>query len=141
MSAKAIRTLVVTLGAAAASAAAPGCGGEKPAAPAAPLTQAAESVGEAPALPPNCTFEHGVTTCVTIAQHQEQSTHAEISGCLFGPNGVPGVRTRTFADTVLVTETTTTQRHGLQGKIFDIQVRTTRDIIASVPLSDVCEPL
>jgi hypothetical protein len=117
-----------------------GCGGEPLAEPAAPTVQA---VVEAPPLPAGCTFERGVTTCVTVTQRQEVSTHTETSGCVVGPSlpPIPGRRLRTFQDVFLVTETTTTLQHGRAGKVFDTQTTTDRQLVSSTLISDVCEPL
>jgi hypothetical protein len=121
-----------------------GCGGEPASDPALPLAQAAVEVSAAaPPTAPGCTFSRGVTTCITITQHEEQSTHTEVSGCAFGPTipPIPGRRTRTFLDLFLVTETTTTLQHGRAGKVFDTQTTTERQLLSSTLLSDVCEPL
>jgi hypothetical protein len=82
-----------------------------------------------------------VTTCVTTAQHQEVGSHVEISGCLYGPTGIPGRRSRTFSDTYLVTETTTTLYHGQSDNAFSSQTVTSRQLIGSTLVSDVCEPI
>jgi hypothetical protein len=89
----------------------------------------------------NCTFSRGTTTCVTTVQYQETSTHSEYSGCRAGPNAVPGSRIRTFRDTYLVTVTTTTLRRGNSGKIYSSQTVTTRQLLSSTLVSDVCQPI
>ena len=88
-----------------------------------------------------CDFSRGTTTCVTTAQHTETSTHDEISGCLFGPSSVPGRRTRTFRDTFLVTVTTTSLQHGRHGKVYDTSAVSSRQLVSSVQIADVCEPV
>jgi hypothetical protein len=119
-----------------------GCGGEEPAQPA-PVQAALTSVGDAPPTGPGCSFSRGVTTCVTVTQHTEQSFHTETSGCTVGPAfpPVPGARTRTFLDVFLVTETTTTLQHGRAGKVFDTQTTTERQLLSSTLISDVCMPI
>jgi hypothetical protein len=119
-----------------------GCGGDEPTGPV-PLQAAATELGAAPPTAPGCTFSRGVTTCVAITQHTEQSTHSEISGCTVGPGfpPIPGARTRTFLDVFLVTETTTTLRHGRAGAVFDTQTTTTRQLQSSTLISDVCVPI
>jgi hypothetical protein len=89
----------------------------------------------------SCTFSRGTTTCVSTVQYQETSTHSEYSGCRAGPNAVPGSRIRTFSDTYLVTVTTTTLRRGKSGKIYSSHTVTTRQLISSTLISDVCQPI
>src|SRR5438128_765247 len=122
------------------------CGRDTPAGPnpnastAAGTTQrvsAEQSVD--PSQPSNCSFSRGVTACVTTAQRQENSTHAEVSGCQYGPMGIPGRRTRTFADVLLVTETTTTRQHGRHGAVFDTSTATRTERLSSSLVSDVCD--
>jgi hypothetical protein len=119
-----------------------GCGGEPEAEPALPATQALSEPTAAPTEPPGCTFSCGVTTCVTVTQQVIEESHTEISGCTVGPSlpPIPG-RERTFVDTVLVTTTTTTLQHGRNGKVFDVQTATTRQVLTSRLISDVCVPL
>jgi hypothetical protein len=88
-----------------------------------------------------CSFSRGVTTCVTTTQHQETATHVEYSGCRYGPNAVPGRRSRTFSDTYLVTETTTTKYHGRSDHAFSSHTTTSRQLVSSRQISDVCEPI
>jgi len=88
-----------------------------------------------------CAFSRGTTTCVATAQYTETTTHDEISGCLFGPSSVPGRRARTFRDTFLVTESTTTLQHGRHGKVYDISTASSRELVSSVQIADVCTPL
>lgn len=88
-----------------------------------------------------CAFSRGTTTCVTTAQHTETSTHDEISGCLFGPSSVPGRRARTFRDTFLVTESTTTLQHGRRGRVYDTSTAVSRELVSSVQIADVCQPI
>src|SRR3954465_2600264 len=107
----AIRTRILTIFAAAALAActaptaATSRGGApmKAAAVASGSIAAESSAAAPPALGDGCTFSLGTTACVSTAQHEETSTHIEFSGCLYGPNGQPGSRQRTFSDTYLVT--------------------------------------
>lgn len=89
----------------------------------------------------NCSYSRGTTTCVTTVRYQETSTHSEYSGCRAGPNAVPGSRIRTFRDTYLVTVTTTTLRRGNSGKIYSSQTVTTRQLLSSTLVSDVCQPI
>jgi hypothetical protein len=119
-----------------------GCGGEE-LEEAAAARAALASAGAAPPTAPGCTFVRGVTTCITVTQHTEESTHTEISGCTVGPAfpPVPGVRSRTFLDVFLVTETTTTLQHGRAGRVFDTQTTSERQLLSSTLVSDVCEPL
>jgi hypothetical protein len=108
---------------------------------------ASETTAEAPAAcgapAPECTFSRGITTCVTTTQTVESSTHVAFSGCVAfnGTTFVAGQRARTFADQILVTVTTTTLQHWHHGKVFDTSTVTTREIIASTLISDVCTPL
>jgi hypothetical protein len=88
-----------------------------------------------------CSFARGTTTCVSSVQYVETTTHAEYSGCLYGPNGVPGARTRTFSDTYLVTATTTTLSRGQFGPVYDSTTVTTRVLTSSILISDVCAPI
>ena len=89
----------------------------------------------------NCSFSRGTTTCVATVQYTETSTHAEYSGCLYGPDRLPGARVRTFSDTDLVTATTTTLRRGKSNHVFESNTVTTRQRIQSTMVSDVCSPL
>jgi hypothetical protein len=89
----------------------------------------------------NCSFSRGTTTCVSSVQSVETTTHTEYSGCLYGPNGVPGARTRTFSDTYLVTTTTTTLSRGQFGPVYDSDTVTTSVKTSSTLISDVCSPL
>ena len=122
-----------------------GCGRDTPAGPSADASTAgttqrvsAEQSADQN-QPSNCSFSRGVTECVTTAQRQENSSHAEISGCLYGPTGIPGRRTRTFADVLLVTETTTTHQHGRHGAVYDSSTATRTERLSSSMVSDVCE--
>lgn len=106
-----------------------------------------EEIGEDAAearrdLDPDCTFERGVTTCVTVTERTETGTHQAFSGCVAfnGTEFVAGRRVRTFADTFLVTETTTTLQHGMRGAVFDTSVAEERALISSVEINSVCEP-
>ena len=89
----------------------------------------------------NCSFSRGTTTCTSTVQYQETSTHSEYSGCVAGPNGGTGARTRTFSDTDLVTVTTTTLRRGKSDHVFSSQTVTTRQRLTSTLISDVCQPI
>jgi hypothetical protein len=91
--------------------------------------------------PANCTFSNGTTTCITTVTTTETGTHQAFSGCLYGPYAAPGRRIRTFEDTYTVTETTTTLQHGKSGAVYDTQSDTTRQLVSSRQISDVCEPL
>ena len=86
----------------------------------------------------SCTFSRGTTTCVSTVQYRETSTHSEYSGCR-GPTGVSGPRIRTFSDVYLVTATTTTLRRGKSGKIYSTRTVTTRQLLSSTLISDVCQ--
>jgi hypothetical protein len=97
----------------------------------------------APATPqpePGCTFQNGVTTCVTVSQSQDQQTVTMVSGCLYGPEGVPGRRERVFLETWLITATTTTYAKGVNGPIYDSSTTVTRDLLSSTQVSDTCYP-
>jgi hypothetical protein len=89
----------------------------------------------------SCTFSRGTTTCTSAVQYQETSSHSEYSGCLYGPNGVPGSRVRTFSDVYLVTVTTTTYRRGKSDHVYDSQTTTSRQLLSSRQVSDVCQPI
>jgi len=89
----------------------------------------------------NCSFSRGTTTCVSSVQSVETTTHTEYSGCLYGPNGVPGARARTFSDTYLVTATTTTLSRGKYGPVYASSTATTRVLTNSTLISDVCSPI
>jgi hypothetical protein len=107
----------------------------------APVTAASPSLLPLKDVPDNCTFEQGTTTCTSTATHTETGTHTAFSGCLYGPFRQPGRRLRTFEDTYLITETTTTYQHGKSGKLYDSHTETSRDLVSSRLVSDVCEPL
>lgn len=94
----------------------------------------------APAPAENCTFGQGTTTCVRVEQSFEDATHSEVSGCLYGPTGIPSARLRTYADVLLVTTTTTTLAHGLAGAVYDTSVSVVRQLYSSRLISDVCQP-
>jgi hypothetical protein len=125
-----------------------GCGGGTPAGPSstsAPET-ASQTAAEQPAAAsdePGCTFSQGVTTCVTTTQSIVTSTHTEVSGCMAsnGTTFVPGRRERTFQDRVQVTQTTTTLRHGRNGKTFDTQTTSQSQPLSSTLVSDICVPI
>jgi len=126
------------------------CGGGTPAGPSSATSApeatdptAAEQRSAAATEPPGCTFAHGVTTCVTTTQHVETTTHGEVSGCMAfnGSAFVPGRRTRTFEDQVMVTLTTATRRHGRQGAVIDTQTTSQSQILSSRLVSDVCQPI
>jgi hypothetical protein len=100
----------------------------------------AEAADAARPNDPGCSFDRGTNSCVTTSERTEVSTHQEFSGCLAGPPPFrPGRRVRTFEDTYLVTTTTTTQQHGLNGKIYDTQSSETRTKISSREIGSVCE--
>ena len=41
----------------------------------------------------------------------------------------------------MVTETTTTLQHGKSGAVYDTHADTTRQLVSSRQISDVCEPI
>jgi hypothetical protein len=86
----------------------------------------------------SCTFSRGTTTCISTVQYQETSTHSEYGGCR-GPTGVSGPRIRTYSDVYLVTATTTTLRRGRSGKIYSSNTVTSRQLVSSTLISDVCQ--
>jgi hypothetical protein len=88
----------------------------------------------------SCTFSRGTTTCVSTVQYRQTVSIPMYSGCLYGPNAVPGRKIRTVSTTYLVTATTTTLRRGRSGKIYSSQTVTTRQFLSS-STSEVCEPL
>jgi hypothetical protein len=92
-------------------------------------------------VPPGCTFGAGTLTCVIVDEVYQTSTHTAVSGCLYGPNGLPGRRERVFEDTYLLTATTTTFQHGLAGIIYDHSTVVTRTLVSSTQISDTCVPL
>lgn len=108
-----------------------------------PSESTADAVSACGVPAPVCASSKGVTTCVTTTQTIVADTHVAFSGCTAfnGASFVPGARARTFADQVLVTVTTTTLQHGRHGKIFDTSTVTTREILSSTLISDVCTPL
>jgi hypothetical protein len=110
-------------------------------APAAAAQSQGQSSEQKKGADENCSYSRGTTTCVTTVTYQETSTHSEYSGCRAGPNAVPGSRVRTFRDTYLVTVTTTTLRRGKSGKIYSSQTLTTRQLLSSTLVSDVCQPI
>ena len=89
----------------------------------------------------SCSFSRGVTTCTSTEQHTETVTEAQVSGCMYGPNAVPGRRTRTSTNTYQVTTTTTTRRHGRSARVYDSRTETTRVLVSSTFVSDVCEAI
>jgi hypothetical protein len=89
----------------------------------------------------DCTFSQGTTTCIFTYQYTEKITHLETSGCLYGPYGIPGRRTRTIEETYLVTVTVASYIHGKSGAPYDVESASTRDFISRVTISDVCEVL
>ncbi|HEU4324671.1 MAG TPA: hypothetical protein VFS21_16120 [Roseiflexaceae bacterium] len=100
------------------------------------------------ALPPaaaraatSCTFERGITTCVITVQSTETQRRTMVSGCMYGPQGVPGRRSRIFEDTYLITATTTTHQHGRHGRIYDSWTEVTRELVESRLVADLCEPI
>ncbi|HEY1953402.1 MAG TPA: hypothetical protein VGG76_11420 [Gemmatimonadaceae bacterium] len=107
---------------------------------AAALVSSSAEPAAAQAYDGSCSFSRGVTTCVSTAQHEESSSHIEYSGCLYGPNGVPSSRQRSFNDVYLVTVTTTTTYHGRSDQVIDSQTSTSRQLERSTLVSDVCEP-
>jgi hypothetical protein len=92
-------------------------------------------------LPQGCTFDRGTTTCVSVTTHTTSGQHVEVSGCRYGPNGVPGVRERTFDDTYLKTDTTTTLEHGRGGPVYSSETTTVTTLLGSTQNSDVCSPV
>ncbi len=97
--------------------------------------------GAAPPTADGCTFSQGVTNCTSFQTRQETRQRTVVSGCLAGPTGVPGRRTTVFEDAILVTTTTTTKAHGIEGPVFDTQTTEMTEIISSRELSSVCEPI
>ena len=111
--------------------------------PSAPLSPrlSRTTVAAVPEPAAGCTFETGTTTCVTLATHEETSTHQEFSGCLYGPTGIPSSRVRTFLDTFQVVEETVTLQHGLEGAVYDSTTYTvSRTLLQRTLISDVCNP-
>ena len=91
--------------------------------------------------PTDCSFDRGVTTCVSITERTETAERIVTSGCVAGPTGVPGVRRTTYRDTYTIIEVTETKSHGHQGIEFDTTTSTTRVLTSSVELSSTCEPI
>ncbi len=91
----------------------------------------------------SCSFDRGTTTCVTTEQYTETSSHVEYSGCLAGPppDFRTGSRARTFSDSWQVTITTTTLYRGRSDRSYDTSSSTSRLLLSSVLVSDVCEPI
>ena len=90
---------------------------------------------------PGCTFDSGTTTCVEVSVSTVEQTQTLVSGCLFGPEGVPGRRERVFELTVQITATTTTLNHGLEGVIYEVSTAFSSEVVASRQISDVCSPI
>ena len=108
----------------------------------APLSASAvASASAAPETTSSCTFNAGTLTCVYVDVVFQTSTHTAVSGCLYGPTGVPGRRERVFEDTFKLTATTTTLRHGYAGSLYDVSTAVTRELQSSVQISDTCLPL
>jgi hypothetical protein len=102
---------------------------------------AAPAFASGPPVPPGCTFDQsdGVLTCVSTTTNATSVGPLSTSGAVTPPATVDGLTVQqicvavfgtsfgTFTDTALtnitfdvtVTATTTTERHGLNGKIFD----------------------
>ena len=98
------------------------------------------SIGPArPRADDGCAFARGTTTCTTTSQSTETSTHVATAGCLYGPGGIPARRSLTFLDTYLVTVTTTTLAHGVEGPVYDTSTEVTRVLQSSTLISSVCE--
>lgn len=92
-------------------------------------------------LDSNCVFANGSTTCTSVDQYTYTTLRSLVSGCLYGPNALPGRRTRTFEDTYQVTVTTTTVSHGKSGPVYDTTSSSIETLISSRQISDVCEPI
>ena len=88
-----------------------------------------------------CTFDRGVTTCVSVVERIETVERVVTSGCLAGPTGVPGVRRTVFSDTYTVVEHTVTESHGRNGPQFDATTSTVRTLTGSTQISSTCEPI
>lgn len=113
-----------------------------------PFHEAALNIGHhrklAPAIPSldvGCVFANGVTTCTSVDEYTYTTLRSAVSGCLYGPNAIPGRRTRTFEDTYLVSVTTTTVSHGKSGPVYDSSSTSSQTLIGSQQISDVCEPI
>ena len=89
----------------------------------------------------DCAFENGTTTCTYVGEFTHTTYHDAVSGCLYGPNAVPGRRTRTFEDTYLVTVTTTTLARGRSGPVYNSSTSTSETLMSSQVVSDVCEAI
>ena len=91
----------------------------------------------------DCTFDQGVLTCVTTTQTIVCETRVVFAGCMAfnGETFVTGQRTLTFNDQVLITVTTTVVRKWHDWKEGDTSTVTTREILSSTLISDVCVPL
>jgi hypothetical protein len=91
----------------------------------------------------SCSFDRGTTTCVTTEQYTEKGSHVEYSGCLAGPppDFRPGSRARTFEDMWQVTVTTTTLYRGRSDHAYDSSSNTSRVLLSSTLVSDVCSPI
>ena len=103
-----------------------------------------EAAGARPAVGASaaeCTFQRGVTTCVSLIERTETIERVVTSGCLAGPTGVPGVRRTVFSDTYTVTERTVTESHGRNGQQFDAVTSTARTLTSSTLISSTCEPI
>ena len=136
-------SLRLALFCAAAAAIVSGCA--EPTAPIArPAKLSASAVVSASAVPEttsDCTFDAGTLTCVYVDVVYQTSTHTAVSGCLYGPTGLPGRRERVFEDTYKLTAVTTTLRHGYSGNLYDVSTAVTRTLESSVLISDTCTPI
>ena len=95
----------------------------------------------APEITSDCTFDAGTLTCVYVDVVYQTSTHTAVSGCLYGPTGLPGRRERVFEDTYKLTAVTTTLRHGYAGSLYNVSTTVTRTLESSVQISDTCSPI
>ena len=81
--------------------------------------------------------------CTSTTERIETTDVTMVSGCVAGPTGVPGRRTRVFRDTYLVTETTTTgyKNNNQKKVVFTRTEEAGRQFISRQEISSTCEPL
>jgi hypothetical protein len=103
------------------------------------ITSAAPALASGPPVPPGCSFDKGVLTCVTTTTTTTTagpfSTNGEVpitttfgevvTGTQLCPSGADGVQLNDVYFNETVTTTTTTERHGLNGKVFNTSTATT----------------
>ncbi len=88
-----------------------------------------------------CTFHRGTTTCVSAVTQSATEQRVLTSGCLAGPERVPGVRRRVFEDVFAVTIETTTLSRGRRGHVHDVTTTEFSTLVSSRFVEDTCAPV